>query len=72
MKPENETAWSDELAWRCAACDRPLELGQVSVAYMNNSFTTKMPRCPGCGLVLVPEALALGKMAEVERILEDK
>ncbi|MBP1753072.1 MAG: hypothetical protein H6Q57_1908, partial [Geobacteraceae bacterium] len=28
--------------------------------------------CAACGLVLVPENLALGKMAEVERILEDK
>ena len=70
MKSEND--WTDELSWRCAACDRPLELGQVTVTYMDNSFTTEMPRCAQCGLVLVPEALALGKMAEVEKILEDK
>jgi len=70
MKSDKD--WGDELAWHCSACDRPLELGQVTVTYMNNSFTTDMPRCPGCGRVMVPEALALGKMAEVEKILEDK
>ncbi|MFZ1985199.1 MAG: DVU_1557 family redox protein [Desulfatitalea sp.] len=69
---KNDTEWADELAWLCAVCDQPLALGQVSVSYMNNSFTTDMPRCPQCGLVLVPEGLALGKMAEVEKILEDK
>ena len=70
MTDQND--WQDELAWRCAACDCALEVGQVTASYMENSFTTDMPRCPRCGLVLVPEALALGKMAEVERILEDK
>lgn len=70
MKTEED--WNEELAWRCAACDRPLEMGQVTVTYMDNAFTTDMPRCPGCGQVLVPEGLALGKMAEVEQILEDK
>jgi NADPH-dependent glutamate synthase beta subunit-like oxidoreductase len=58
--------------WRCVACDQPLVPGQIGVSYMNNSFTTEMPRCPRCGLVLVLEALALGKMAEVEQLLEDK
>lgn len=64
--------WSPELAWRCAVCDHPLQLEQVTVSYMGNSFTTDMPCCPQCGQVLVPEELALGKMAEVEKILEDK
>lgn len=58
--------------WRCVACDQALAPGQIGVSYMNNSFTTEMLRCSRCGLVLVPEALALGKMAEVEQLLEDK
>ena len=70
MKDGND--WAEDLKWRCADCDRPLELGQVAVTYMENSFTTEMPHCAQCGAVLVPEELALGKMAEVERILEDK
>ncbi len=69
---KNDDDWSAELAWHCVPCNRPLELGQVTVTYMDNSFTTQMPRCPGCGQVLVPEGLAMGKMAEVEQILEDK
>jgi NADPH-dependent glutamate synthase beta subunit-like oxidoreductase len=67
-----ETGETQPAPWGCVACDQPLTLGQVSVSYMNNTFTTEMPHCPRCGLVLVPEALALGKMAEVEQILEDK
>jgi hypothetical protein len=70
MKSDND--WADELEWHCADCGRPLELGQVTVTYMENSFTTDMPHCAHCGAVLVPEELALGKMAEVEKILEDK
>lgn len=70
MKTDED--FSEELAWHCAACDHPLEMGQVTVTYMDNAFTAEMPRCAQCGQVLVPESLALGKMAEVEQILEDK
>ena len=69
---KSDSDWTDDLSWHCVSCDRPLELGRVTVTYMCNSFTTEMPHCPQCGLVLVPEGLALGKMAEVEKILEDK
>jgi hypothetical protein len=47
-------------------------VGSVAVEYMGNQFTTELPTCPGCGFVLISEALALGKIAEVEQILEDK
>jgi hypothetical protein len=49
-----------------------LEAGTVSVEYMGNQFTTELPVCPCCGFVLISESLALGKIAEVEQILEDK
>lgn len=62
----------EDLRWRCAGCDRPLVLGPVTVSYMVHRFTTELPHCPGCGLVLVPETVARGKMAEVEQLLEDK
>jgi len=58
--------------WLCAACGVPLEMGKVEIAYMGNKFPAELPRCPKCGLVFIPEHLALGKMAEVEKILEDK
>ena len=70
MKAENVNP--EDLQRVCRKCNRPLEAGTVSVEYMGNQFTTELPTCPGCGFVLISETLALGKMAEVEQILEDK
>ena len=56
----------------CAACQVPLEPARVSVAYLGNAFPVDLPRCPRCGQVFVDEALALGRMADVEKQLEDK
>jgi len=42
----------------CRKCNRPLEVGPVAVEYMGNQFTTELPACPGCGFVLISEALA--------------
>jgi len=38
----------------------------------NTSWKTGLPPNSECGLVLVSESVALGKMAEVGQILEDK
>lgn len=69
---KTEAASPEDLEWTCHNCRCALVVGQVTVSYMGNRFTTQMPHCPKCGLVLVSEAVALGKMAEVEQILEDK
>ena len=58
--------------WICAKCNLPLQTAQVTVAYLGNAYPVGLLRCPRCGLVFVPEELALGKMAEVEKTLEDK
>jgi hypothetical protein len=58
--------------WVCADCGEPLQLGKVDVSYLGNSFPVDLLKCPRCGQVLIPEELALGKMAEVEKALEDK
>lgn len=58
--------------WVCAHCNQPLEVGKVDISYLGNSFPVELLKCPKCGLVLIPEELALGKMAEVEKVLEDK
>ncbi len=63
---------AEDLTWKCAVCNEPLVVGTVTISYLGNQFTAELPRCPRCGLVLISEALALGKMAEVEQILEDK
>jgi DNA-directed RNA polymerase subunit RPC12/RpoP len=70
MKSEHVT--SEDLQWKCSRCGCPLEIGPVTVEYMGNRFTTELAKCPQCGLILVSEKVALGKMAEVEQILEDK
>ena len=58
--------------WLCAVCTVPLEQLKVQVFYMNSAFDVVLPRCPQCGMTLIPESLANGKMAEVEALLEDK
>ena len=58
--------------WVCADCNIPLQLSKVDVSYLGNSFPVDLLKCPNCGLVLIPEELALGKMAEVEKALEDR
>lgn len=56
----------------CGKCGCALETGKVVVEYLGNRFPVELPRCPSCGLVFVPEDLALGKMLDVEQALEDK
>ncbi len=51
---------------------KPLEIVKVGFTYMKGNFEVPFSACPGCGLVMIPEELAMGKMAEAERILEDK
>lgn len=63
---------TEETAWECGRCGLPLEFGPVKVAYLETEQPVDLARCPGCGLVMVPEVLALGRMVEVEQLLEDK
>ncbi|MEI6205796.1 MAG: DVU_1557 family redox protein [Desulfuromonadales bacterium] len=58
--------------WSCTACGGELEIMKVGFTYMKGNFEVNLPACSNCGLVLVSEELATGKMAEAERILEDK
>lgn len=58
--------------WSCGACNVSLEFAETEVSYMGSKYPVSLPRCPKCGMVFIPEQLALGKMAEIERILEDK
>lgn len=56
----------------CARCAVALEPTQVSLAYMGSEFKETFPRCPVCGQVFIPEDVAIGKMLQVEKSLEDK
>jgi len=58
--------------WLCAGCGIALEPGKVTVSYLDNAYPVEMLRCPRCGVTWVGELIALGKMAEIEKTLEDK
>jgi hypothetical protein len=68
----HQTSQAQPTPWICARCNVSLEQSKVTVAYLGNAYPVDLLKCPQCGLVLVPEELALGRMAEVERTLEDK
>lgn len=56
----------------CKKCRTPLVVKKVNFEYLKQNFFAEVPACPVCGQVYVPEELARGKMADVERNLEEK
>lgn len=56
----------------CHRCQVPLVETKTFFKYLGHSFHTDIPTCPKCGLVYISEALAKGRMAQVEQELEDK
>ena len=63
---------NEEKKLLCARCGVPLVKRQVRFSYMKRSFGHEGPTCPKCGKPYISRALAGGKMAEVELMLEDK
>lgn len=62
----------DDMNWLCRTCQVSLEPGRVELHYLDNVFEVELPVCPQCSAVLIAEELAVGKMLEVEQLLEDK
>lgn len=58
--------------WLCSKCGIELEKKLVKVKYLSGNFEVELMKCPKCNMVLITEELALGKMLEVEKGLEDK
>ncbi len=58
--------------WICDKCKKDLTLSKVKVSYLGGNFEVELMKCPECGAVFIGEELALGKMLEVEKGLEDK
>jgi hypothetical protein len=56
----------------CAKCGVPLTSLPVTLSYMTSSFPVELPGCPRCGMIFIPEELAVGRMLHVEKSLEDK
>ncbi|MBI9081187.1 MAG: DNA-binding protein [Pseudodesulfovibrio sp.] len=63
---------ADVAGWYCATCDEEMVLQSVELEYLDSLFNVELPACPKCRFVLIPEGLALGKMHQVEQLLEDK
>ena len=57
---------------KCCKCDVTLVDKRTNFEYLAHNFFAEIPACPVCGQVYVPEQLAKGKMAEVEKNLEEK
>jgi ribosomal protein S27AE len=72
MTNEGERPQAEAADWECGRCGIPLEIGTVKVAYLDTEQPVDLARCPRCGSVMVPEELALGRMVQVEQLLEDK
>ncbi len=58
--------------WDCVRCGVALEISKLDVDYLGSTYQVELHKCPRCGQALVPEDLALGRMIEVEKALEDK
>ena len=56
----------------CGPCNEVLIYKKTQFSYLDRLFTHEVPCCPKCGNVYIPMELAEGRMAEVERQLEDK
>lgn len=68
MKQEMDTT----TLWMCDKCHEALVLQKVHVRYLEGSFEVELLKCPICKMVFISDELAMGKMLEVEKGLEDK
>lgn len=69
-KPRTEDYYLEHL--QCNRCRVPLSKQQADFGYLERAFHAQVFRCPECGQIFIPEDLVKGRMAEVERELEDK
>ena len=59
-------------AWICDKCKEKMTLSKTKLTYLSGNFEIDLMKCPRCQNVFIGEELALGKMLEVEKTLEDK
>ena len=62
----------DDRIWHCGLGNHPLQPRAVTLSYLVAGFPVKLPTCLEHGMVLISEALATGRMRDVELALEDK
>lgn len=62
----------EETEWVCGRCSVTLTPARVQVSYLGSAFTVVLPVCIKCGMALVDEDVAMNKIAQAEKVLEDK
>lgn len=68
----NEQTDKTATVWMCDKCQKALVSQKVKVRYLEGNFEVELLKCPECNMVFIGEELALGKILEVEKSLEDK
>jgi len=58
--------------WHCFQCKEQMVQGELKLMYLEIDATVTGLICPKCGDGYVPEELAIGKLAEGEKKIEDK
>lgn len=66
------TLLETQSGWTCGKCGSQLEVASVNVDYLGSGYPVDLLMCKKCRRPLVPAELALGKMLEVEKLMEDK
>ena len=56
----------------CNKCGVELENKEIGFKYLGFEFSAEAACCPQCGQTYLSEEIATGKLAEIERMLEDK
>lgn len=68
----SEEYYHDPGTMICEKCSCELVKHKAKFSYMKQAFPVELPSCPQCGFIFVPEELAVGKVFQVEKALEDK
>jgi uncharacterized protein with PIN domain len=56
----------------CKKCNEELVLEKVYLEYLDHRVSHDFLVCPKCGNLYIPEDITEGKMADLEKWLEDK
>jgi hypothetical protein len=72
ITPSAKSGAAEKPDWLCDSCGSGLEQANVEIAYLGSAFPVELFCCSSCRIVHIPEELVLTRMADAEKILEDK
>lgn len=59
-------------AWYCFKCEEKMKYSEINLIYCDFEIALVGLVCPRCDAKFIPEELAVGKMAEGEKMIEEK